>query len=263
MAWRSHAGSGGEERMTAQLEAGTRPRAGDDRTAVLTLVLIDSLCVIAGFAVDSFFHVRQFGLDYPLIVHFHAVTFTSWLLLFNVQVWLMRKRRPDLHRKLGQAMVWLACVMLVLGPATAYLVDARLAPPGVPPVFICVQLTDMAAFAGLTFTAVSQRSNPAAHKRLMLMGLFYLSDAGFARLVNPILATPFAHTALEQPIGLYAGTNIMALALGVYDIARYRRLHPAYVAALAYILVLQGSALYLLTSPGWATVVAWAFSPLR
>lgn len=49
--------------------------------------------------------------------------------------------------------------------------------------------------------------------------------------------------------------ELQGLAGGVYDLARYRRLHPAYVAALAYILVLQGVALYMLTSPNWAGVV--------
>lgn len=241
--------------MVANTAAGVPARAGDDRNAILALVLIDSLCVVAGFGFDSFTHVRQHGLDYPLIVHLHAVTFTSWLALFNAQVWFVRKRRTDLHRKLGQAMFWVACAMIVLGPATALIADGKGASPADPPVFLIVQFTDIAAFAGLTFTALSRRANAPAHKRLMLMGLFYLSDAGFARLLNGILAMPFAGTALETPVTLYAGTNLMALALGVYDLARYRRLHPAYVAALAYILVLQGVALYMLTSPNWAGVV--------
>lgn len=242
--------------MVANTAAGFPARAGDDRNAVLALVLIDTFCVVAGFAFDSVTHVREHGLDYPLIVHFHAVTFTSWLALFNAQVWLIRKRRADLHRKLGQAMFWVACVMIVLGPATALIADGKIAGPGNPPVFLIVQFTDIAAFAGLTFTALSQRANAAAHKRLMLMGLFYLSDAGFARLFNGILATPLVGTAFQTPVGLYAGTNLMALALGVYDLVKYRRLHPAYLAALAYILVLQSIALYMMTSPGWAAVVS-------
>lgn len=79
-----------------------------------------SVGVLSGFGTDSFNHVRKYGLDYPLIVHFHAVAFVSWLVLFTVQVALIRTARADIHRRLGKAGAVLAAVMVVLGPATAW-----------------------------------------------------------------------------------------------------------------------------------------------
>jgi hypothetical protein len=45
--------------------------------------------VLSGFGTDSFKHLREYGLDYPLIVHLHAVAFVGWLVLFTVQVALI------------------------------------------------------------------------------------------------------------------------------------------------------------------------------
>ena len=140
------------------------------------------VAVLSGFGTDTFNHVSKFGLDYPLIVHFHAVAFVGWLALFTVQVALIRQGRPDIHRRLGLAGVVLAALMVVLGPATALVVDAhRFAATGQTPEFLAVQLTDILAFSGLTGAGLLLRARSAAHKRLMLLGLIYISDAGFAR----------------------------------------------------------------------------------
>jgi hypothetical protein len=130
------------------------------------------VAVLSGFGTDSFHHVSKYGLDYPLIVHFHAVAFVGWLTLFTVQVALIRNARPDLHRRLGKAGAVLAGVMVVLGPATALVVDAgRFAATGRTPEFLAVQLSDIVAFTGLTGAGLLMRDQSAAHKRLMLLGL--------------------------------------------------------------------------------------------
>lgn len=56
---------------------------------------------------------------------------------------------------------------------------ARFATTGRTPEFLAVQFSDILAFAGLTTAGLLLRGNSAAHKRLMLLGLIYISDAGF------------------------------------------------------------------------------------
>jgi len=51
------------------------------------------VAVLSGFGTERIEHVRQYGLDYPLIVHFHAVAFVGWLALFTVQALLIRNTR--------------------------------------------------------------------------------------------------------------------------------------------------------------------------
>ncbi len=99
-------------------------RVGADRSAFLLFTVLVWVGVLTGFGTDSFQHVSKYGLDYPLIVHFHAVAFVGWLVLFTVQVALIRTARVDVHRRLGIAGAVLAAVVVVLGPATALVVDA-------------------------------------------------------------------------------------------------------------------------------------------
>ena len=238
--------------MTAITFGSFPERPGADRNAFLLFTALVWVGVLSGFGTDSFEHVSKHGLDYPLIVHFHAVAFVGWLVLFTVQVALIRTGRADLHRRLGTAGAMLAAVMVVLGPATALVVDAgRLAVSGRAPVFLAVQFTDILAFAGLTSAALLMRRVPAAHKRLMLLGLIYISDAGFARLLNGFAAPAFGRGVWGDITGLYLGSDLLMLGLGAYDLVTRGRLHPAYLAGVAWTIVLQFSALTLLGNPTW------------
>jgi hypothetical protein len=227
-------------------------RAGADRNAFLLLTGLVWLGVLSGFGTDSFQHVSKYGLDYPLIVHFHAVAFVGWLTLFTVQVALIRTGRADIHRRLGVAGAALAAVMVVLGPATALVVDAaRFTATGRTPEFLAVQLSDILAFAGLTAAGLLMRRTSAAHKRLMLLGLIYISDAGFARLLNGFMAAPLGHSAWGDLARLYLGSDVLVLGLALYDLATRGKLHPAYIAGVVWMITLQFTAYTLLTNPTW------------
>jgi hypothetical protein len=241
--------------MTSIAIGGVPAKPDSDRNAFLLLTLMVWVAVLSGFGTDSFDHVRKHGLDYPLIVHLHAVTFVSFLVLFTTQVALIRGGRPDLHRRLGLAGAAWAGLMLVVGPATAVTVDAaRYAATGHTPEFLAVQLTDILAFAGLTGTGLLLRGTPSAHKRLMLLGLIYISDAGFARFLNPLVAAPLGEGFWGEMAGLYLGSDLLVVGLGVYDLATRGRLHPVYVVGAIWMVALQLTARTMLHSPAWKVV---------
>ena len=78
------------------------------------------LAIVLGFAIDIVWRARTGALNFPLIVHLHAIAYTGWLVLLAVQVWLVRTGRVAVHRRVGLA----ALVLLPLrscssGPATA------------------------------------------------------------------------------------------------------------------------------------------------
>ena len=251
----AHLAVGGGTEIAAITWGHFPARAGADRTAFLSFTVLVWLGVLSGFGTDSFDHIKKFGLDYPLIVHFHAVAFVGWLVLFTVQVALIRTARPHIHRRLGMAGAGLAAAMVVLGPATALVVDAkRFAATGHAPVFLAVQFADILAFAGLTAAGLLMREVPSAHKRLMLLGLIYISDAGFARYLNDFMASPFGHGFWGEAAGLYLGSDLLMIGLGVYDLATRRRLHPAYICGVLWAIAFQGTALELLGNPTWKTL---------
>jgi hypothetical protein len=238
--------------MTAIAIEGFPARPVADRNAFLALTALVWVAVLSGFGTDSFAHVSKHGLDYPLIVHFHAVAFVGFLVLFTVQVSLIRAGRADLHQRLGAAGALLAAIMVVLGPATAMVVDAAAyAARGETPEFLAVQLTDIAAFAGLVSAGLLLRGTPSAHKRLMMLGLIYISDAGFARYLNDFAAAPLGHGYWAGFVDAYAGSDLLLLGLGAYDLVTRRRLHPAYVAGAVWTIGLQLTAQGLLHSPAW------------
>jgi hypothetical protein len=227
-------------------------RARADRYAFVTLTTLVWVGVLSGFGTDSYNHLKKYGLDYPLIVHFHAVAFVGWLVLFTVQVALIRSARVDIHRRLGVAGAVLAVMMIVLGPATALVVDAaRFATTGETPEFLAVQFTDILAFTGLTAAALLMRGIPSAHKRLMLLGLIYISDAGFARFLNGFIAEPLGEGVSGEITGLYLGSDLLMLGLGVYDLVTRGKLHPAYIAGAVWTIALQCTGLVLLNNPSW------------
>ena len=95
------------------------------------------------------------------------------------------------------------------------------------------------------------RGISSAHKRLMLLGLIYISDAGFARFLNGAATAALGHGAWGTRAGLYFGSDLLMLGLGVYDLATRARLHPAYIAGVVWTLALQTTALVLLDNPTW------------
>lgn len=228
-------------------------RAGGNRNAFLIFVALVWLGILSGFGLSSYMHLSTRGLDYPVIVHFHAVVFVGWMVLFTTQVALIRNRRPDLHRKLGLLGVALAVVMTVLGPATALIVNGirYTADHNRTPEFLAVQFTDILVFATLTGSGLLLRAAPSAHKRLMLLGLFYVSAAGFARLLNGVVAYPIGEGFWGEMVGLYFFSDVLILSLGVYDYVTRKRLHPAYVMGVVWVIAVPLTAQSLLHNNAW------------
>lgn len=228
-----------------------------DRNFFLLWVGLVWFGILAGFGSDIVRHVQSHERPYPLIVHFHAAAFVGWLVLFTAQVWLIRSRRHEIHKQLGIGLICLAAVMVVIGPATAWVVQRQeFGTPDSDPSFIAVQLTDIIAFAGLVATGFLMRGKPTAHKRLMLLGTLYISDAGFARFLAPLEAPLLGRSLAATWIELYGAPDLLILGLGLYDLLTRKRVHPIYIAGVSWILALQILAVILLHTPAWKPIAA-------
>src|SRR5947209_15105484 len=75
--------------------------------------------VFLGFA-RSYYLAGMFNAPLPSrIIHFHGAVFTCWILLLVTQTSLVAAGRTDIHRRLGIAGFFLACLMPVLGVLAA------------------------------------------------------------------------------------------------------------------------------------------------
>jgi hypothetical protein len=228
-----------------------------DRNFYLLYVGLAWLGILMGFLPEIAHHVRAHEKPFPLIVHFHAAVFMGWLALFSAQVLLIRAQRRDIHRKLGFAMLGWAAIMMLLGPATALIADhGKIGTPEADPGFLSIQFTDIVAFVGLLSAAVVFRNSAPVHKRLVLMSTIYITDAGFARW----LGGPITKLLGEAPFGMWASlygcTVTLMLGVGLYDLITRRRLHPAYLAGLAWVAAVQFSSVTLYFTPAWKTLAA-------
>jgi hypothetical protein len=228
-----------------------------DRDFFLVWLLLIWVGIVMGFGSDMIHHIQSHEAAYPIIVHFHAVAFVGFLVLLTTQLLLIRGNRHDLHRKLGVAGVALAAVMLVLGPATAIVVQrAQWGTPDSDPAFVSIQFIGILDFFVLIVAAALSRNNPPAHKRLILLAILAISDAGFARWLDGDIhawfggGDGFAITFA----GFFLATDILVLGIGAYDLITRKRLHPAYVAGAIWLFACQTAEVLLYHSPAWKTV---------
>jgi hypothetical protein len=225
-----------------------------DRNFFALWVALIWVGVLGGFVPEVVQHVAKHAKPFPWIIHVHAVFFLGWLVLLTAQVGLIRLGRPDLHRRLGAMMVAWAAAMIVVGPATAVVMDRLHLSEGAGPdatAFFAVQGSDILSFAVLIGAALLLRGQPSAHKRLMLLGTLYITDAGFGRLLGDPLTHLFGRGPFGSFLGFYAGVDLLVLGLGVYDLITRRRLHPAYLAGAAWVFLCQVGAVTALLSPAW------------
>ncbi|HEX4271448.1 MAG TPA: hypothetical protein VHZ32_08680 [Rhizomicrobium sp.] len=232
------------------------PYRASDRNAFLALLVLTWAGIVGGFGLDMADHLRRATHAYPVIVHLHALLFVGWLVLFTIQMLLIRTRRLDLHRRLGMAMAWLIPPMVVAGLAAAWTVErmAGLARPHAGVQFLSINITDMLGFVVLAGAAIWLRRDPAAHKRLMLLSLFFLSTAGFARLwlftIGPLGKGTFWGFFITYKIG----GDIPILRRAAYDLATRGRLHPAFVAGTGWVLANELAATWLYFNPTWRMI---------
>lgn len=210
--------------------------------------------VFLGFARTYFLagvyhtHVRS------LLIQVHGAVFTTWMLLLVVQTALVARRRVALHRKLGVFGAFLAVAMLCLGVTAATDSMSRgLTPPGFPFgafSFYVIPMITIFTFAVLVAAAIWMRSNPAAHKRLILLATIALMGPAVARW-------PFAIMS-RSPILPSLVVDVLVFLLAAFDVATLRRVHRATLLGGLFFMILQHGMVPLGTTPVWRSFAAFA-----
>ncbi|HVS93487.1 MAG TPA: hypothetical protein VHE59_15715 [Mucilaginibacter sp.] len=222
-----------------------------DRNFFLSMLLIAWAAIFSGFGYEMVQLSIQGKLHFPAIVHIHAFAFVGWLVLFTVQILLVRTKNLGLHKKLGLISFGLIPVMVVLGTMAA-IITQRLeyGTPNGDLHFTVVQFGDMIMFGCIAGAGVYLRKNYVAHKRLMLVATLILTDAGFGRWLairmSPIFGDYYwKYTTVSQGYWRFWSyevllTLILVLAVGVYDQVTRKQLNKAYVGAVAFYLLVTG-----------------------
>lgn len=240
-----------------------RYRHGFDRAFYLAMVIVVWAVITSGFGYKNVHKFIDGSFTYPWVVHVHAAFFVGWLVFFTVQVLLVRQRQVSTHRRWGMAGGVLAGTMVVLGVMTAVVTESlKFGTPDGDAKYLSVMFADMLVFGGLVAAAILWRSSPAAHKRLMLVATLVLTDAGFGRWFSPTVAAwiggknfwefaTFTEGAWPFFRHQYLPAYVLFAVVGLFDLATRRRLHPAYIAAVAWCVIVDLLAGWRYFQPFW------------
>jgi hypothetical protein len=163
----------------------------------------------------------------PARLHIHGAVMSSWVVLFFVQACLISARRADWHRRLGIIAVVVAIGVVVLGSTTTINAAAREVgrhseEANARVMVLCLELVQMALFAGLVAAAIGMRRRPDYHKRLMLLATACMMPSAFSRI--PLNLT----FMVSGNVSILLLFNLCVIVPTLIDTLRNGRLHPAF-----------------------------------
>ncbi len=219
--------------------------------------------VLAGFGLDFARYLGETPSP-PPILHVHAAVYVLWLGLVTLQILWVEMGNVRRHKQLGWLTVAVSALMVPLGLSAALVDQARqVTHPDYAPQFLALEFQEMIAFSVFMTAGVIFRRSPAAHKRLMILSAVAISDAGFARIWLIGIKT-------EIP-GLFGwwlqsfwGIFLILVAMGVWDLWRLRRIHPAVLFGAALLWTGEIVTTILNFSPTWREIMvrlvnAWGY----
>jgi hypothetical protein len=209
----------------ASFSAVENPRRDDYFFSGMALFILAS--VFFGFA-RTYFFAGLWKAPLPnRLIHVHAIVFSSWIVLFIVQIALVSTKRVRWHRTPGVLGAALAMAVVTLGILAATDSLSRgFSPPGSgidPRTFYAIPLLQVVVFAGLIIAAFRFRFSPAAHKRLMLIATISLLGPAINRW--PL--------ALIQKVPVLTSAILLGfiLMLAAYDFWTLGKVHRATLRA--------------------------------
>ncbi len=204
----------------------------------------------------------------PFVVHFHAVSMTSWLLLLLAQSTLAHKNRLDIHRKLGMISLVLApCIFISMygmdlygletfATETNVLAMSETAPEQVAQVqryiasILLIHGSSYLLFPVFYVWAfLVRRKDNETHRRLMILATLVLMIPGLGRLLSVTNVLPDFGMTLLDARHFYLSLLILP-ALG-YDIVKRGMLHRSYVVGIALLGSWMIAGRIFWTSPWW------------
>ena len=215
-----------------------------DKYFYFAMALLFPVIVFWGFSRTIDQKLLHPAIKPPVILWFHSVVFSSWIVFFLFQSVLVRTRNVKWHRFLGWFGAALGATMVPLGVATAIGMsrfDAnQLHQAGVES-FLIIPLFGITAFGTLVALAIAWRKNPELHRRMLFVATCTLLDAAFDRF----------DFIFDHDLGFFCLDLIIGLGM-VRDLIVNRHIHRSYLITLSLLVALQILSLYV-----WHSEAAW------
>ncbi|MEQ9021696.1 MAG: hypothetical protein RLN82_02940 [Pseudomonadales bacterium] len=232
----------------------------------LLTALLFVITAIAGFIPTSFGLISRVVSGQqafpPFIVHFHAASFSLWLLLLLAQTTLMYIKRPELHKRLGLVSFVLApCILISMLGIEVFYVNHVLAPADTSPEQIMEykrNISNILLIHGVSYLffptfylwaiLVRQKDNES-HKRLMILATLVLMIPALGRLIGFSQVLP--DLGLNTIDARHFYMLVLIVPAVVHDFVKNGMPHRTYLIGLALIGIWVVAAHYLWGSPWW------------
>jgi len=232
-----------------------------DSNFFLFLMVIIWIGMFAGFGSDiAKKYERIHGFHYPLIVHVHAAAYVGWMVLQTLQIVLIRAGRYGMHKILGSFGIGLLVFMLITGPWAEIDFERRaLGQSGAKTAFMVIAISGVVMFGALAGAGIWLRNMAEAHKRLMMLALLSVTTAGYGRwLTGPILgimgSVGLSPNFITFWIAFNAAPIVLVLIMAVRDLIRSRRLVPAFIWGVAFMIAVQVLSSWIYFWPAWKPI---------
>lgn len=254
------------EALAAGTEAATRGGLDTERRFYAGMAVFFFLTTLAGFIPSSIGKVAAVAAGerppLPLELHVHAVLMGLWMLLLLVQSLLVAGHRVALHRRLGTTafvLVPAIVVLMVLTTREPWVLLATLPPVAMPADTVVAlkslvtnllptQIQTIVLFPVFVGWALAvRRTDPAAHRRLMLFGTALPMMAAIDRLTGMMGLT----TAPASGDSLYLCLLLWLAPAMIFDLWRHGRLHRVWIIGWALVVPCFVVAHLLWGNPWW------------
>jgi hypothetical protein len=202
----------------------TKPGGLIDKYFYFFMSLLIAVTVVYGFShtVDkNLFHP---AVPRPVVLSFHSVIFSGWVVFFIFQSALVRTHNVRIHRLSGWFGAALAAAIPLVGVGTAITMTrfhTYQLHESDGSIFILVPFFDVTCFSIAFWLAFYWRKKPEFHRRLVLIASCTLTAAAFGRFPESIF----------PPVMFYAGVDVLILLGVVRDLVVGPRVHKVYAYA--------------------------------
>jgi hypothetical protein len=233
-------------------------RRAFERQFFLAIAILFPIIVLIGFGPT--YYLKGFFSTPPVartLIHLHGLVMSAWVILFVVQVYLIRSTKIKLHQRLGILGIIIGLALIVIGFLTAIAsakYGSNSTPPGVKPLeFLVVPVFDVFVFGVLFAAALYYRRNAPNHKRLMLLTVINLLPPAIARF-------PFGLTAAFGPLWFFGVPDLLALIFVIVDTWRNKKLNKVFLAGTIFLIASHWFRLPFSTTQVWNDFAVWLTS---
>ena len=218
----------------------------------LILSIVGLLAAVIGFGKTFFLPVAAGTFKAPPAIHIHGAFAFAWIILFVIQTSLIHFHKYNIHSLLGIAGLFIAAgVMITMIPVGVYSVQKELAGGRQAASYsgILGVITSGILFFALVVAGIVNRSNPAAHKRLMLLATIVVLWPAWFRFRHYFPSVPKP----EIWFGLVLADSLIVIAW-IWDKWTNGRINPVLLYVGIFVILEQSLEVMLFDNPTWRVV---------